>query len=256
MKPFLILSPLLLFSCTKPAQSSPPHSQKPILKQSKPIDYGKLEKYNTRLHFVSFNTTDYQIEVADQPKGPGSLWKDAKAAAHAQNALVAINAGFFSPEGKPVGLCIDDSKKTGYLNTSSLGSGALIVQPNLKTFLPRRKNSPSYKNPLHMLQSGPFLVDHGKVINVKTREARPRSFIAWDGKDNWVIGHIEHITMANMATWLATSPFPNFKLEYALNLDGGRSCEFYLHKDITGKEKQISTLLNRKVRNFIVVKKK
>ncbi len=218
--------------------------------------YETLEGYQTTLHFIRFNQKQFHIEVADQPNGPGSLWEDAKSAAASHDAVAAINAGFFSPEGKPVTLCIDHGKKTGYLNKSSLGSGALIVQKNKKPILTRRANISKFSKPEHLLQSGPFLVEKGKAISVKPSTVRPRAFIAWDGKEQWVIGHIKNIKMEDMATWLSTSPIENFNLIHALNLDGGRSCQFYISEKIAGEETQITTLLNRKVRNFLVVKPK
>lgn len=251
MKLIIIFSSLFLLGCTKSSTQETIKSATTSL-----MKYGKVAGYKTTLHYIHFNQNQFHIELADQPNGPASLWQDAKSAAQAHGAVAAINAGFFNPEGKPIVLCIDDGKKTGYLNTSSLGSGALIIPKDKKPILTRRVNFSTYRNPQHLLQSGPFLVEKGNVISVKASDVRPRAFIAWDGKEQWVIGHIKNITMQDMATWLGSSPIDGFSLVHALNLDGGRSCQFYIDEEVAGEETQITTLLNRKVRNFLVVKAK
>lgn len=214
-----------------------------------------IKKNNITLHYVTFDSRLYDIEVADQPNGPGSLWKDAKSAAKAHGALVAINAGFFTPEGKPLGLCIDDGLKSGFFNQSSLGAGALQVTKQGEAEIIRRSKI-NTKNAQHLLQAGPFLREKGRSIShLSEKEARPRSFIAWDGKNGWMLGYVEKITLKDLGHYLKSLDIPGFKIETVLNLDGGRSSQLYVSKHMGGREKQVQPFMNRKVRNFILVKK-
>ena len=180
-----------------------------------------------------------------------------KAAAKANAGLAAINAGFFTPEGKPLGVCIDSGKKTGYYNKTSLGSGAYVFNAAKQLQIIRRAKINQQLKASELLQAGPFLVENGKAISsLKASESRPRSFIAWDGKTGWLIGHVESITMKDLATMLQSVKLGGFKIQSALNLDGGRSCQFFVSAEVNGSDKQVSAFMNRKVRNFLVLKKR
>ena len=96
-------SALLLISCTKPAPSSPPNPSAEPATEGYGITVGKIFGYNTLCHYAAFDARFFTIEVADQPEGPGTLWKDARAAAKARGAVLAINGGFFTKDGKPLG---------------------------------------------------------------------------------------------------------------------------------------------------------
>ena len=258
MKPLLWLTPLCLFACTKaPDQlGSEGIETSSTSSTSTAIEYQEISVASSTLHCATFSAKHFNIELADQAKGPGSQWIDAKAAAQAHQGVLAINAGFFTPEGKPLGLCIDNQSKSGYINKTSLGSGAFVVPKIGPPLLIRRSKIDFFSDAKELLQSGPFLVESGKTIAVKASESRPRSFIAWDGKDQWMIGYVSSITMPDLATFLGSSKIANFNVHTALNLDGGRSSQIYFSDQVSPKEKQLSSLMNRKVRNFIVVKKK
>ena len=74
---------------------------------------------------VAFDSRDHRLIVADQASGPGSRFADSAAAARAAGGIAAVNAGFFTPEGDPLGLVVSAGKISGSWNTaSSLGSGA------------------------------------------------------------------------------------------------------------------------------------
>jgi len=256
MKSLLLLTSLSVLSCGKSPHLSRSSSSSNAAENALTIQYNTQKIAGTTFHLVHFNSQSFSIEVADQPKGPGTIWADAKALADAKNAEVVINAGFFTPEGKPLGICIDQGRKTGYLNASSLGSGAFAHDSKGKLQLIRRKQISTLKSPKFLLQSGPFLVENHQAIKVKESEARPRSFIAWDGENKWLIGYVDSITMPDLTKALAEFDSSLIKIKSALNLDGGRSSQLYLADTVKGGNKQLNPLFNRKVRNFIYVKKK
>ena len=73
--------------------------------------YHRATVQGITLHAVSFDARSHRLRLLDQPNGPGTLWADAQTAAKSVQGLAAINAGFFTPEGKPLGVMISDGKK-------------------------------------------------------------------------------------------------------------------------------------------------
>lgn len=216
----------------------------------------KIPKFSTQIHYFIVNQNSYNLELVDQPEGPGTLWENAEKAATKNNAIGAINAGFFTPEGKPLGICISNSKKTGSLNKTSIGSGCFIVNRNGIPVIVRSSEINRYKNPKSLVQAGPFLIENKKPIQVKDSEPRPRSFIAHDTNGNWLFAMVDSISMSNLVSYLQDDGIPGFTITTALNLDGGRSSQLY-HADKEGQtSKQVAAFMYRKVRNYIIVKKK
>ena len=69
-----------------------------------------------------------------------------------------------------------------------------------------------------------------------------------------MIGHVEKISMPDLVKALSELKVPDFKVHTALNLDGGRSCQLFIDSSIAGTDQQVTTFMNRQVRNFLVVK--
>jgi uncharacterized protein YigE (DUF2233 family) len=197
-----------------------------------------------------------RFSLADQAKGPGTQWKNAQAAAKAKGAVAAINGGFFTPEGTPLGLVVENKKPFGHWNRStSLTSGVFFVQegkPHLE-----RSSSPSPPAATeHLLQTGPFLLEKNSVISgLSNKEARPRSFLLWDGRHHWAIGYANSATLATLAKALAQQAVPNFKIQSALNLDGGSSSQLWIGPEVKAGPQWHRPLWTKPVRNFILVHK-
>jgi uncharacterized protein YigE (DUF2233 family) len=207
-------------------------------------------------NLVTFDSRNQHLIVADQPSGPASIWVDAAAAAETHGGLAAINAGFFTPEGKPLGIVITNGKKHGSFNKSSLGSGlfyhtssgAKISRSSVWTVL--SKNPPS-----QLLQSGPMLLEKSKPIaGLSDKKPRPRSFIATDGNNHWCIGHANSCTLSQLSEALASIKTPGFTASTILNLDGGRSSDLWVSSKVAGGSKHIRPFWNNPVRNFLILK--
>lgn len=270
MKPGILLACFLLTHCSSPnkqdsessfletksnPETSPVNSEGS--EQSAELSYHSTHYKGSKVHFVLFDQRAYYLDVADQESGPGSRWTNAQHVAQEYNGLAAINAGFFTPEGKPLGLVKDGGIKRGYLNRSSLGSGIYFYHPNNGGQIIRRaklKNQDSQE----LLQAGPFLVENGKFIaDLKKSKPRPRSFLAHDGKNHWLIGYAENLSMHDLATLLSSPKLTPLAIDTALNLDGGRSSQLYISSKITkSSAKQVSSFMPRKVRNFLILKKR
>lgn len=258
MKRLLLLWPLVALAGCKANPETAAHSASPsTVPFSKAVfETDTLAGYGTKIHYVIVNSKNYHLEVADQPNGPGTVWSDVKTAAIANDAIACINAGFFTPEGKPLGICIDHSKRTGSLNTSSLGSGAFVVDASGKNSIIRRSDIKNHKNPKFLLQAGPFLIENKKPIKLKESDARPRSFIARDSKGSWMLAMVESISLPDLVKALQKHDFSQFKIETALNLDGGRSSQLYFFNEDSKTSKSVTAFMHRKVRNFLVIKAK
>ena len=267
-----LLSTAILSSCSpSPAQQySQPvptlykQAQVQVIQQPIPVQLKlvaklhKISQNGINLNFVIFDTREYSLEVADQPNGPGTTWSDAKTLAGKKNALVALNAGFFTPEGKPLGLVIDNGVKRGAYNASSLGKG--IYYSNASETKITRSNH--WKeilttNPQQLLQAGPMLVDKGTITKgLSTQNSRPRSFLATDGKNHWIMGHASSCTLSELGKALDHLKIGDFTVLSALNLDGGRSSDLWVSPKIDNGPLLIRPFWNKSVRNFLILKRK
>jgi len=84
------------------------------------------------LSYLTFDSRTHTLEVVDQP-GLGATYQSSAQVTTATKALATINGGFFTPEGKPLGVLYHKGRKTGSLNTaSSLGSGVFYVDQTIR----------------------------------------------------------------------------------------------------------------------------
>ena len=221
-----------------------------------PLSYHAISSQGLTISVVYYDDREFQLQVADQPKGCGSLWLDAKSAGLSRNAVAAINAGFFTPEGKPLGLVVESGIKRGHLNQSSLGTGLYCTTASGST-ITRRDNSRTSEfinSATHLLQAGPILIENGlPSYGLSALRNRPRSFLAWDGHHHWMIGHITTATLSGAAQALANSPSLKFKPAIALNLDGGRSSDLWAGPLVSNGNKTHRSFLNKVVRNYLVL---
>ncbi len=218
----------------------------------------KISHDGIQFNLVTFDSRKQSLVVADQAKGPGTSYADAQAATDSLNGIAAINAGFFTPEGKPLGLVITQGTRRGAYNTSSLGSGIFYQTPQ-GAHLKRRSiwAQLSKKPPAELLQAGPMLLENSKVIaGLSNNNARVRSFIATDGNSHWCIGHASACTLSDLSKALTTLKIDSFKATIALNLDGGRSSDLWVSSSVNNGPLSIRPFWNKDVRNFLVLKNK
>lgn len=217
------------------------------------LTYFHTSRNGVMLSLVAFDDRDYLLRVADQPKGVGSLWSDAKSAAEAFDGVAAVNGGFFTPEGKPLGLVVEDGVRRGFLNRSSLGAGMYVVSGDGSAIVRRADDGKKAK---YLLQSGPMLVEDGNVVSgLSDRSRRPRSFIAWDGRHHWAVGYADAATLRELSKALAGNYPAGFEVKVALNLDGGRSSDLWVGSQVRNGSRTHRSFLNKNVRNYLVLKK-
>jgi uncharacterized protein YigE (DUF2233 family) len=201
---------------------------------------------------VAFDSRSHRLVVADQPNGPGSRYADSTTAGEARGGIAAINAGFFTPEGAPLGLVMSSGKISGSWNSaSSLGSGAWFENPSGKMGITRREKlgRAGATSMRELIQAGPLLVENGRAVGgLEATKVSARTVIWSDGGTHWWIGRSSPCTLAALAQALAAWP-----ARHALNLDGGRSSELWISEKLAGSAIFRRPPWNRPVRNFLVL---
>lgn len=204
---------------------------------------------------VSFDARSHRLVVIDQADGPGSRFADAAAAAQSVGGLAAVNGGFFTPEGEPLGLVIAAGERSGTWNTaSSLGSG--VWHESDRSAISRREKlgRAGAAGMRELLQAGPMLVENGRVVSgLDSVKASARTMILWNGGSRWWIGRSTPASLAQTAAALDSHKIPGWPVRHALNLDGGRSSELWVSPQVSGGPLLRRPPWNRPVRNFLVL---
>lgn len=254
------------FSCSTP-DTTPPLSepvQTPSPRAAKiavPTDssprispfYLQLSLSGIEIKALVFDSRSHYLMLVDQADGPASVWPDSRAAGRANSSLAAINAGFFTPDGKPLGRVVTPKHSAGSINrASSLGSGLYLERDDGSMALIRREQ---FESARQALQSGPFLIENGsRVGGLSTKKSSARSFLATDGKSRWLIARSSACSLAQLASALEHQNIGGFTIATALNLDGGRSSELWVSGKVTGGPAFERPFWNRPVRNFLLLK--
>lgn len=206
---------------------------------------------------VAFDSRNHRLVVVDQPNGPGSQFEDATAAGKSRSGIVAVNAGFFTPEGAPLGLVASSGKISGAWNSaSSLGSGVWFENSSGSPGITRREklgraNAAAMRE---LIQAGPLLVENGQPVSgLEATKTSARIVILWDGGTRWWIGRGSPCSLANLGQALATGQPAGWEVRQALNLDGGRSADIWVSDSVPGGPFVSRPPWNRPVRNFLVL---
>ena len=200
------------------------------------------DKVTIELALVS--TKVATLRVIDNPQGAASL-----AEAMSGAGLVAgVNGGYFDPAFAPIGLRIMGGKLFRPLVRAKLLTGVLLSSPGTTQILRHGEYSPRRKA-YAAVQCGPLLVDASVPVKGLNRTRQARRTFAAVGGDRVVLGYCSGGSLAQLAEILATAPLAeNFKVQRALNLDGGSSSAFWFKRS-SGSAFSISEYKN--VRDFV-----
>ncbi|MEO8614940.1 MAG: phosphodiester glycosidase family protein [Luteolibacter sp.] len=265
---------VLPFASCVPAPPVRPVSKPPVVKNalpatvapsaSAPLSTPASSPHFTREEFsaitfegVAFDSRNHHLVVADQANGPGSQFADAASAGKARGGIVAVNAGFFTPEGAPLGQVVSAGKISGSWNAaSSLGSGIWYEENSGNSAITRREKlgRAAASSMRELIQAGPLLIENGQPISgLEATKTSARSIILWDGGTRWWIGRSSPCTLASLGQSLASAQPAGWKIHQALNLDGGRSADLWISATIAGEPIVRRQPWNRPVRNFLVL---
>jgi hypothetical protein len=207
-----------------------------------------------RAHLAFFNSRAYRLEVVDLGAGDEAAGVRIEDAAERAGCIAGVNGGFFHPDYRPLGLVISGRQRTGRLETTKLLSG-VVYSDDRGVHVVRRAAFRDHPSIDALLQTGPFLVEHGRAVRglSSTRSAR-RTFIATDWRRHWVIGATtSHVTLAQLADALATPEvLTGWRIDRGINLDGGSSTGFF----VRGNNAQPPVTLRplKRVRNLLCIR--
>ncbi len=178
-----------------------------------------------------FSSVSHALRVLDEGDS-GNRYGSLGEALRAEGCVAGINGGYFAADEArtPLGLQRHGGKQLTPLATGSFAVVGVLYDTGREIRLERsRKLSHPLARMREAIQGGPFLVEYGRKIaglNV-TKRAR-RSFVATDGKGNWCLGMSSPMTLDELAAWLASgTALGSFRVQTALNLDGGTSSAFW-----------------------------
>ena len=234
------------------------HAQwRQISSQAEPSPVGGLEhRYmvvedsksgqRASLELAIFSPKSCRLRVVDQ----ASARLDLEEVMTHGNFLAGVNGGYFDPQYHPIGLRIAEGKMVAPMQRARLLTGVLSASPGKVQILRVGEFSLKQK-PEAAVEAGPMLVDLGKgVRGLESRKLARRTFAAATAGDKAALGFCSEVTLADLSNILATVTVPGFKIQRALNLDGGSSSAFWF-KRANGSAFSISE--QKRVRDFVAV---
>ncbi|MGC9398832.1 MAG: phosphodiester glycosidase family protein [Anaerolineae bacterium] len=187
-----------------------------------PTDYGTEQVTVVRLAPKGFTT-----RVRLSPGDPHTV----QAWSAATDALLTVNAGYFTQAYEPLGLVIADGVPHGTSYADFAGMFAVTAAGEMEVRWLREQPYHPNEGLRQAVQSFPVLVKPGGVMGFPEdaddgRIAR-RTVVAQDsaGRVLFLIAPRGYFSLHALATWLVAS---DLKIDVALNLDGGTSAGLWL----------------------------
>lgn len=206
--------------------------------------------------FVRFNATDFELVVLDNgPNRANPNFRDLADAMTNSRCAAGTNGGFFEIESfAPNGLMVANGIRTGAFARDAWSEGVLAVRHS-KPALEHQRDLQLDDAVAQLVQTGPWLARDGIAKSgFRNDTPAPRTFIATDGNQNWVLGIFASATLEDLAGIICSQPFRAvLNVRDALNLDGGPSSAFWVR--VTPNE-TVSSRENTVVRNFIGIRRR
>ena len=192
-----------------------------------------LLSHEDRIDAYFFQASTHALMVLDE--GDGVPRYGSLEAAMKKNACEAgINGGYFSADKQrtPLGLLKHRGTCKHHLSKGAFTVAGVLYDTGRDIKLERSSRlSLSTTQMKEAIQGGPFLVDKGSAVaGLDAKKHARRTFVATDGRGTWCIAITSPLTLRQLATWLAKpGTMGKFKVETALNLDGGTSTAIWIN---------------------------
>jgi len=199
------------------------------------------------MELALFSVKSCRLRVIDQPAEPRA---DLDQVMLREKCLAGVNGGYFDPDYRPIGLLVVDGRTIAPLQRARLLTGVLSALAG-KVQIWRVGEFSRQQRADAAIECGPMIVDLAKPVR-GLESARParRTFAAVAAGDRAALGFCSDITLADFASILVLPFATDFKIQRALNLDGGSSSAFWFaRKD--GSAFSISE--QKTVRDFVGV---
>jgi hypothetical protein len=199
------------------------------------------------LELAIFSTKSCRLRIVDQATEPRVELEEAMVRG---NFLAGVNGGYFDPEYKPIGLLVVDGTIVAPLQKARLLSGVLSASPK-KVQIARVGEFSMIPKPDNAVECGPMIADLGKSVRgLESTKLARRTFVALGAGDKAALGFCSDVTLADVSNILSIVTIPNFKIQRAMNLDGGSSSAFWF-KRANGSAFSISE--EKVVRDFVAI---
>ena len=194
---------------------------------------GDRDEVDQVLIAVALVPGTFQAHLLDQsPTFPVGTRTVALSRTLLSRAVIALNAGYFTPQFQPAGLCRIAGRELSPLAPTGVLSGVVAIDVMGALQLPTRASA--LADFPTAVQAGPFLIDPGGALGVRAHPARARrSVIASDDHGRILLLATGALTLFQVATILhdQSALLGMERVERALNLDGGPSTGLSLALD-------------------------
>lgn len=205
-----------------------------------------------RMDIHVFSSAEYELQVIDNGD-EGSKHPNLESAMTRHACTAGINGGFFKDDrySTPIGLLIENSAIISHLIRSGFIAAGVVYDTGADIRIERwQKLSTNTATMKHAIQSGPFLIENGKIVNgLNNKKKARRTFIATDSRGTWCIGCTSSLTLRELGEWLEQVTLPGGnRIQHALNMDGGSSSAYWDSTDSTYSPSF------KRVRNYIGIR--
>lgn len=190
------------------------------------LDYTKINVVYSgtpvNIHVVKVNLSQFDIKPIYT-----SARSSVKSMAISHDALVVINANFFEPSGKPLGLVAADKNELNPFKDISWWSILCLQNQAAKIFHSTKFENGSCDS---AIQAGPRLIIQGSVPKLKENVSR-KSAVGINSKNEILIIASENILPISLFAEVLhlKESEGGLGLVDALNLDGGSSTQIYVN---------------------------
>jgi uncharacterized protein YigE (DUF2233 family) len=174
------------------------------------------------LELYKIDPRQFRLQVV-QAKDLGQEKVTAKEIVSKTGGLVAVNAGFFDPVFKSMGLIVKDGNILNPVRPVSWW-GVFSFDKNAGANVTRAEEFQVKPSVEMAIQAGPRLLDDGKPLPLKKNDSQ-KTFLGITPEGEIIVGTTD--LCAVDATDLANILQKELQLKDALNLDGGSSTQLY-----------------------------
>jgi hypothetical protein len=192
-----------------------------------------------RLHLVRFEPDQVRLRVIYQPAHPRKV---SQWASVLTDALVVVNAGYFSPDNRTTGLIISDGIPWGRSYDDFAGMLAVSIDGQVTLRWLRTWPFNPTERLAQAVQSFPVLVKPGGLMgfppDADEGQRSRRTVVAQDtaGRLVLLVSPEFRFSLHELALWLTES---DLELDVALNLDGGTSTGLWINDHETNIDSHV-----------------
>ncbi len=223
---------ILLFCVLAGPLSAAPQGYHSFTPEGAATGFFSFLSQQPRIDAWFFSSSTHGMLVLDEGNA-GKRYGSLEKALRAERCVAGINGGYFAADEarSPLGLLRHQGRQISGMASGSFTVAGVLYDTGRELRLERsRRLSTAPSRMREAIQGGPFLVEHGrKIAGLNATKRARRSFVATDGRGNWCLGMSTPMTLDELAARLASGrALGSFRVQTALNMDGGTSSAFWV----------------------------